>query len=68
MRTWINGALKNGNDSGRKRDEASNGQISDRIMCFDFRRRASSEANTLDRRNIEQIEVSAEPRVECILT
>ena len=47
-RTWMNGALKNGNNSGRKRDEGSDDQITDRIMCFDFHRRAGSEANTLD--------------------
>ena len=44
----MNGALKNGNNSGRKRDEGSDDQITDRIMCFDFHRRAGSEANTLD--------------------
>ena len=47
VRTWINGALKNGNDSERKRDEATNDQITERITCFGFRRRASSEGNTL---------------------
>lgn len=64
-RTWINGALKNGSHSARKRDEASNGQITDRTLYIEgLALRQTPQIDGTENRQGS----SVEPPAKCILT